>query len=90
MHFNIKNLPQHHKEELYRKCDEMSDWLDNSEYSTHFADKQQFDLVKSMLEQEPELLSNDKFVSRTNQVDKYRGIDFWKSFPEFSDFLVGS
>jgi len=90
MHFNIKNLPQHHKEELYRKCDEMSDWLDNSEYSTHFADKQQFDLVRSMLEQEPELLSNDKFVSRTNQVDKYRGIDFWKSFPECSDFLVGS
>ena len=88
MHFNIKNLPKHHKDDLYKKCDEMSDWLDsNTQYSTHFADKQQFDLLRSMLDQEPELLNNDKFISRTNQVDKYRGNNFWDTFPEFSDFL---
>lgn len=89
-HFNIKNLPEHHKRKILDKLDEMAIWLENSEYSTHFADKQQFDLLKSMLIQEPELESNEKFITRTDKVDKYRGNDFWSAFPEFNDFKVFS
>lgn len=86
-HFNIKNLPQHHKDKLLKMCDDMLIWCDNSEFSTHFADKQQFELVKSMLVQDNELTSNSRFITQTNKVDKYRGNDFWSVFPEFSDFL---
>ena len=89
-HFSIRNLPENHKEQIRTKCDEMLIWLEDNDYSTHSTDKQQFELLRSMLDQEPTLPNNELFLRRTKQVDDYRGNNFYETFPEFNDFLVVS
>ena len=65
-------------------------WLEESDYNTNSTDKQQFELLRSMLDQEPTLPNNELFLRRTKQVDDYRGNNFYETFPEFNDFLVVS
>ena len=89
-HLNVANLPQHMKNELTSKCDKMIEWLNeygiknNIPPASTIKDIAQFKLVKEMLKGERDESQMFKFLNYTETVDKYRGNDMYKAFPELT------
>tara|TARA_B100000212_G_scaffold195468_1_gene147466 strand:+ start:593 stop:1855 length:1263 start_codon:yes stop_codon:yes gene_type:complete len=84
-HMDIKNLPYYHKKRILKKCDEMDEWFENegSKYSKNKRDKEQIELLRSLLSKEADNKSFIEFFTKTDIVDKYRGNNFWSVFTEF-------
>ena len=87
-HLDVRNLPEHHKKKINKLCDDMLVWFDDNTFEpafNKFKDKQQIELIRQMVNEE----RNDKYILRflnyTEAVDKYRGNDFFSSFPELQD-----
>ena len=90
LHMQLCNLPEHHKSKVRKLYQDTIEWIDSNIESERCKEKDisQFRFLLEILNKERSEEQFQKFIQRTKQVDKYRGNDFFKDFPEFSDFLV--
>lgn len=90
-HMQLCNLPQHHKDKVDSLYRETIEWIGQQDWEEHEREKAiaQFRFLLEILNKDRSEEQFQKFLHRTEQVDKYRGNDFFRDFPEFSDFLVG-
>ena len=85
-HMQIKNLPDHHKENLRNLYDDTIEWIkDTLPEEQQNWDIDAFNFVKSLLDKPANEDELRTFVEKTHLVDKYRSDDFFGIFTELAD-----
>jgi len=90
-HLQLKNLPEHHKKIVKQRYLDTIAWLrtqrSDNDPNEIKNDISQFEFLITTLEQERSEEEFQRFIVKTKQVDQYRGNDFYKVFPEYTDFI---
>ena len=87
LHMQLKNLPDHHKDNLRKLYLETIEWINSHNVDYARIDTDQFHFLLSLLDKPAVESELTTFVERTIQVDKYRGDDFFGTFTEYKDLL---
>lgn len=85
-HLNAKNLPDDYKSSLYDDCVKFIEWLNEAYPDTNMDQAiNQVNLLREVVSRDIDKSQWPKFLNYTESVDKYRGNDFYKTFPELAE-----